>query len=142
MNSAKRVRTKSARKIHSDQKPRALARKFCSLRRLSGEISMPSRRSAARAPPMSDLPALEVDARIDNGIHDVADDVHQQAQQGEEVERAEHHRVVAVERRLEAEQPQPVQRADHLDEQRARSEGWRVGKECVRTCRYRWSPYH
>src|SRR3546814_8528969 len=65
------------------------------------------------------LPSLEVDARIDNGIHDVADDVHQQAQQGEEVERAEHHRVVAVERRLEAEQPQPVQREDHLDEQRA-----------------------
>src|SRR3546814_15255234 len=24
----------------------------------------------------------------------------------------------------------------------ARSEERRVGKECVRTCRYRWSPYH
>src|SRR3546814_12609397 len=23
-----------------------------------------------------------------------------------------------------------------------RSEARRVGKECVRTCRYRWSPYH
>src|SRR3546814_19445961 len=27
-------------------------------------------------------------------------------------------------------------------EQRARSEERRVGKECVSTCRYRWSPYH
>src|SRR3546814_20297251 len=25
---------------------------------------------------------------------------------------------------------------------RARSEERRVGKECVSTCRYRWSPYH
>src|SRR3546814_15517746 len=29
------------------------------------------------------------------------------------------------------------QRARHM-----RSEERRVGKECVRTCRYRWSPYH
>src|SRR3546814_18194630 len=27
-------------------------------------------------------------------------------------------------------------------EYRERSEGRRVGKECVRTCRARWSPYH
>src|SRR3546814_17965909 len=107
MNSAKRVRTKSARKIHSDQKPRALARQFCSLRRLSGELSMPRRRSAARAPPMSDLPAPEVDARTDNGKHDVADDVHQPAHQGEDVESAAHHRTVADERRLDTETPQP-----------------------------------
>src|SRR3546814_1323631 len=104
MNSAKRVRTKSARKIHSNQKPRALSRKFCSLRRLSGEISMPSSRSAARAPPMSALPALEVVARIDNGINDVADAVHQKAQTGAEDERAEQPRVVAVEHRSEREQ--------------------------------------
>src|SRR3546814_13061017 len=28
------------------------------------------------------------------------------------------------------------------DEARDRSEERRVGKECVSTCRYRWSPYH
>src|SRR3546814_16390133 len=28
----------------------------------------------------------------------------------------------------------------HFDQ--ARSEERRVGKECVSTCRYRWSPYH
>src|SRR3546814_14435758 len=29
-----------------------------------------------------------------------------------------------------------------VDEGRARSEARRVGKECVSTCRSRWSPYH
>src|SRR3546814_633218 len=29
-----------------------------------------------------------------------------------------------------------------LDQLRQRSEERRVGKECVRTCRSRWSPYH
>src|SRR3546814_12906400 len=29
-----------------------------------------------------------------------------------------------------------------LDEQSGRSEERRVGKECVSTCRSRWSPYH
>src|SRR3546814_1038674 len=32
-------------------------------------------------------------------------------------------------------------RAEHAD-QRGRSEERRVGKECVSTCRSRWSPYH
>src|SRR3546814_16439710 len=30
----------------------------------------------------------------------------------------------------------------HLFRRRIRSEDRRVGKECVRTCRSRWSPYH
>ena len=29
-----------------------------------------------------------------------------------------------------------------LDRERMRSEERRVGKECVSTCRSRWSPYH
>src|SRR3546814_17579853 len=29
-----------------------------------------------------------------------------------------------------------------IDQQRSRSEERRVGKECVSTCRSRWSPYH
>src|SRR3546814_11116572 len=42
----------------------------------------------------------------------------------------------------------PVERrhADHLplcaDPEQARSEERRVGKECVSTCRSRWTPYH
>src|SRR3546814_17398418 len=35
--------------------------------------------------------------------------------------------------------PSAVRFADAGD---TRSEERRVGKECVRTCRYRWSPYH
>src|SRR3546814_14833965 len=35
-----------------------------------------------------------------------------------------------------AENPRPVNALD------ARSEERRVGKECVSTCRFRWSPYH
>src|SRR3546814_1723715 len=34
------------------------------------------------------------------------------------------------------------QSRDHLWRALARSEERRVGKECVSTCRYRWSPYH
>src|SRR3546814_2330267 len=30
----------------------------------------------------------------------------------------------------------------HAGERQVRSEERRVGKECVRTCRSRWSPYH
>src|SRR3546814_12059161 len=31
---------------------------------------------------------------------------------------------------------------DHADQRSDRSEERRVGKECVSTCRYRWSTYH
>src|SRR3546814_11541135 len=31
---------------------------------------------------------------------------------------------------------------EHLDRELVRSEERRVGKECVSTCRSRWSPYH
>src|SRR3546814_20826867 len=30
----------------------------------------------------------------------------------------------------------------HAESFQSRSEERRVGKECVRTCRFRWSPYH
>src|SRR3546814_4250221 len=33
-------------------------------------------------------------------------------------------------------------RVDETDVLQFRSEERRVGKECVSTCRYRWSPYH
>ena len=33
-------------------------------------------------------------------------------------------------------------RREKLDELRNRSEERRVGKECLRLCRSRWSPYH
>src|SRR3546814_19232738 len=79
---------------------------------------MPRKRPAWIASLISDLPALEVDAGIDDGVHDVADDHHQQAEQREEIERAEHDRIVPVQRGLEAEEDEAVPRKDHLDQQR------------------------
>src|SRR3546814_10400059 len=38
--------------------------------------------------------------------------------------------------------PAHCARVAPVDRQRRRSEERRVGKECVRTCRSRWSPYH
>src|SRR3546814_9780893 len=35
-----------------------------------------------------------------------------------------------------------LRKAIHAENQRGRSEERRVGKECVSTCRSRWSPYH
>ena len=63
---------------------------------------------------------LEIDARIDHRVQHVADDLHQQPEQREDVERAEHHRIVALDRRLEAEQAEAVQRKDDLHQQRLR----------------------
>src|SRR5438270_1556322 len=97
MHSANSDRTNSTRKIHSDQKPRRLALKFCQRRRLIGEgasrptigtVAMLGKgggagSGACRAvrSSTSDLPGLEVDARIDPGIGEVGDQVHQEADQ-------------------------------------------------------------
>src|SRR5690606_12409386 len=62
------------------------------------------------------------DARIDQGVGDVTDQFHDQPQQGEDEQRAEHHRIVAVDRRFETHQAQAVEGEDHLDEQGAGEE--------------------
>src|SRR3546814_18559990 len=43
---------------------------------------------------------------------------------------------------LRARQAQPIVILAELAPEQARSEERRVGKECVSTCRSRWSPYH
>ncbi len=82
---------------------------------LQGEVKdqadMPS------ATTCSQLPLLEVDAGVDEGVNDIRDEVGQKTQQRKDVERGEHHGIVAVDGRLEAKKPQPVQREDLLDEQ-------------------------
>src|SRR3546814_16288757 len=58
------------------------------------------------------------------------------------------HQIVAGDRRFEQVAVSGRQRAVEIaavgDDPRfvQRSEERRVGKECVSTCRYRWSPYH
>src|SRR6516164_643650 len=139
MNSANSETKNRTMNSHNDQKPRLLALKLRQRRALSGDsvsqcsstgTPMPSGPTGAvsgacgltRAS-TSHLPRLEIDPRIDPGIGQVGDQVHDQADQGEDVEIGEHHRVVAVEHAFEAEQPQTVQREDRLDQQGA-------GEEC------------
>src|SRR3546814_12928370 len=45
-------------------------------------------------------------------------------------------------KRLERVETLMKQAVDRLAAQEARSEERRVGKECVSTCKSRWSPYH
>src|SRR5688500_9612067 len=71
----------------------------------------------------SDLAAFEIDARIDPGISEVGDQLHEQAKQRKDVERREHDRIIAVHQALEAEQAQAVERENSLDQERASEEG-------------------
>src|SRR3546814_19016712 len=57
----------------------------------------------------------------------------------QQVERRAHLLVSGIgQRKIVAEQPELVDRGQGGE----RSEERRVGKECVRTCRSRWAPYH
>src|SRR5262245_51892597 len=139
MNSANSETTNSTMKIQNAQWPRRLALKFCQRRRLSGESASRCRYGRTPSPSgvcavvsgtvmvvrssSSHLPRLEVDARIDPGIGEVGNQVHQEADQRHDVEGGEHHRVVAVEHALEAEQSEAVEREDGLDQQRPGKEG-------------------
>src|SRR3546814_20754629 len=56
---------------------------------------------------------------------------------------AQHRRVDGLDRRKRLAEPNDdARKAAIADNQVGRSEERRVGKECVSTCRSRWSPYH
>ena len=104
MNSAGKVAASNARKIHNDQKPRRLAQKFCSRRRVIGD----SREDrllllVVFSCAILIIAAFEIDARINHGVGQVADQVHHQAKQGEDKECAEHQRVIAINCSFESE---------------------------------------
>src|ERR1700681_3871629 len=97
-------------KIHNDMYPRRLRLKLSHRRRLIGEsaslpragtrmgpagvaIGVSGALSAVRAS-TSDLPAFEIDARIDQRICEIGDQVHDQADQGEYVEIGEDYRII------------------------------------------------
>jgi len=67
---------------------------------LAGETATQERSDPSRG---------EVDARVDQHVGQVADQFQEQADQCEDVERGEHNRVVAVDRRLEAEEAETVE---------------------------------
>src|SRR5665213_4070133 len=83
---------------------------------VSGDL-IPARTST------SNLPRLEIDARIDPGVSQVRYQVHHHANKRENIERGEHHRIIAVEHALEAEQPETIKRKDGFDQQRAGEKG-------------------
>ena len=102
MNYASNESVNRKAKIHNDMYPRRLRLKLSHRRRLIGEsaslplagtrmgpagvaIGVSGALSAVRAS-TSDLPALEIDARIDQRIGEIGNQVHDQADQGEYVE--------------------------------------------------------
>src|SRR3546814_14459288 len=56
--------------------------------------------------------------------------------------RARRHDLVLPARDDDARRGAGREEAEVVHVRRRRSEERRVGKECVSTCRYRWSPYH
>src|SRR5262249_58570133 len=71
----------------------------------------------------SDLPRLKVDARIDQRVGEIGDEIHQKSDERKDVECREHHGVIAVEHALEAEQTKPIEREYGLDQERTGEEG-------------------
>src|SRR5271154_5993593 len=56
----------------------------------------------------SNLPRLEIDARIDPGVSQVGNQINDEADKREDIEVGEHDRIVAVEYALEAQKPEPI----------------------------------
>src|SRR4029079_3321903 len=120
MNSANSETKNSTRNTHSAQVPRRLRLKFSQRRRLSGDSA--NRRnlgggsattgevgsgvgavSLTRASTL-DLPRLEIDPRIDPGVGEIGDQVHHETDQRKNIERGEHHRIIAVEHAFKSKQ--------------------------------------
>ena len=59
-----------------------------------------------------EFPRLEIDARIDPGIGEIADQRHHQSHQREDIEIAKNDGIVAVERRRVGEKAEPIERED------------------------------
>src|SRR5262249_12047815 len=139
INSANSDTTNIVRKIHNAQYPRRLALKFSHRRLLRGESPIGFPVGGAASPigdtaavsggampvrtSTSNLPRLEIDPRIDPRVSEVRDQVHHHSDERKNIQRGEHHRVVAVENAFKAEQPQPIKRKNCLDQQRACEEG-------------------
>src|SRR5262245_65565022 len=84
---------------------------------------LPRRGSVVIARIASDLSRLEIDARIDQRVKDVAQEIGEKTEEPEDVEGGEQHRVVAIDCRAPAEKTEAIEGADGLDQQRAGEEG-------------------
>src|SRR5215468_9578749 len=117
MNSANSEITNNPRKIQNDQWPRRFALKLCQRRRFSGDGASWWRSGGTASPigacavvsgtsivvrsSTSNLPRLEVDARINPSVGEVGNQGHEEPDQRLDVKRGEHHRIIAVEHALE-----------------------------------------
>ena len=82
----------------------------------SRSVGGPVTRAASKSPP------LEVDAAIDEGVNEIADKLGDETDEGQQVEGAKNDRVVAIDRRLKAEEAETVERKDDLRQQGAGKE--------------------
>src|ERR1700733_307591 len=158
MNSANSDTINSTRKSQSDQNPRRLVLKFRQRRVLIGESAKRGGAAGGPSGPVgstsgmssgtasrlaagvstgfsssaltstSHLPRLEVDARINPGVGQIGNQIHDKADEGENVEIGEHHRIIAVEHALEAQQSETVERENGFDQKRAGEKG--ADKRC------------
>src|SRR5262249_54466617 len=125
-------------KIHNDQWPRRLALKFSQRRLLSGDRLIARLDGGASTPIVetaisggltparastSNLPRLEVDARIDPRVSEIGYQVHDHANERENIERGEYHRIVTIQNTFKAKQAKPIERENGFDEQRTGEEG-------------------
>src|SRR5690348_4284836 len=83
--------------------------------------------SAAMRASMSRLARAEVDPWIDERIGQVGNQSDHEADECKDIEVREHDRVVAVEHALEAQQPEPVERENRLDQEGTGEKGVNEG---------------
>src|SRR6476660_9784396 len=137
MNSANSETMKSVRKTHSAQNPRRLALKFSQRRLLSGEIAIAFMVGGASTPIVeteisgglmpvrastSDLPRLEVDARIDPRVGEIGNQINDYADKRKNVECGEYDRIIAIENALKTQKAKAIERKNRFDQQRAGEE--------------------
>src|SRR5690349_4254097 len=110
-------------------KPSRLRLKRSQARRLGERLPLPCKGggggvSGRRGAPSSGaVTSIEFDTRVYPDVTEVADQFGEQADQGKEVQRSEHHWVVPPDHALVAEEAQAVQREQRFDQQRAGEEG-------------------
>src|SRR5262249_41001398 len=121
------------RRLSGEREKRPLSLRFSNLARpislvgsaSSGSTGSPTRMtglSSMRVSKASDLPRLEVDARIDQCIDKIGHQVNDEPEQRKNVERGKYDRIVAINHALEAQEPQAIERENRLDQQRTREE--------------------
>ena len=93
----------------------------------AGLSSGPAGRRLARGLPagstLTPQAGLEIDARIDPGVSEIGDQINDKADQGEDIEVGEDHRIIALNEQIIGKIAEAVERKHLLDQERAGEEG-------------------